>query len=168
MSKLIATFFYAGHLRPAPGTWGSLAALPAAWLIYLIAGPWGLLAGVILSYALGHWATGVETRGKDNHDPSEIVIDEVCGQWIALLPVAFGAARANVPIADLWPGWIAAFLFFRLFDITKWGPVGWADRKHGPTGVMLDDVFAGLMAAICVIALAWLAHAGFVANVNPA
>ncbi|SFS09972.1 phosphatidylglycerophosphatase A family protein [Yoonia litorea] len=160
MTHLIATFFYSGHLRPAPGTWGSLAALPAAWIIYIVAGPWGLLAGVLLSYALGLWATSVETRGKDNHDPSEIVIDEVCGQWIALLPVAFGAAQAGVTITALWPGWIAAFLLFRLFDITKWGPVGWADRMDGPTGVMLDDVFAGIMAAIGVMILAWLAHVG--------
>jgi len=162
MTHLIATFFYIGHMRPAPGTWGSFAALPAAWVIYALIGPWGLFAGVILSYALGVWATGVETRGKDNHDPSEIVIDEVCGQWIALLPVAFGAASAGVSITTLWPGWIAAFALFRLFDITKWGPVGWADRMHGPTGVMLDDVFAGLFAAIGVMALAWLAHVGFV------
>ena len=158
MTHLIATFFYAGHLRPAPGTWGSLAALPAALGIYVLAGPWGLLAGVILSYALGVWATGVETKGKDNHDPSEIVIDEVCGQWIALLPLAFGAARQDVSILALWPGWIAAFALFRLFDITKWGPVGWADRMHGPTGVMLDDVIAGIFAAIGVLILAALYH----------
>ena len=158
MTHLIATFFYVGHLRPAPGTWGSLAALPAALGIYLIAGPWGLVAGVVLSYVLGVWATGVETRGKDNHDPSEIVIDEVAGQWIALLPVAFGAAIRDVSITALWPGWVAAFLLFRLFDITKWGPVGWADRLHGPTGVMLDDVIAGVFAALGVVALAALFH----------
>ena len=158
MTHLIATFFYVGHLRPAPGTWGSLAALPAALGIYLIAGPWGLVAGVVLSYVLGVWATGVETRGKDNHDPSEIVIDEVAGQWIALLPVAFGAAIRDGSITALWPGWVAAFLLFRLFDITKWGPVGWADRLHGPTGVMLDDVIAGVFAALGVVALAALFH----------
>ncbi|WP_108814197.1 phosphatidylglycerophosphatase A family protein [Loktanella sp. Alg231-35] len=158
MTHLIATFFYVGHIRPAPGTWGSLAALPAGWAIYMLFGPWGLLAGVVLSYALGVWATGIETKGKDNHDPSEIVIDEVCGQWIALLPLAFGAARQDADILALWPGWIAAFALFRLFDITKWGPVGWADRMHGPTGVMLDDVIAGIFAAIGVIALAALYH----------
>lgn len=168
MTHLIATFFYVGHMRPAPGTWGSLAALPAGWVIYVLTGPWGLLAGVLLSYVLGVWATSVETKGKDNHDPSEIVIDEVCGQWIALLPVAFGAASADVAITDLWPGWIAAFVLFRLFDITKLGPVGWADRLHGPTGVMLDDVIAGIFAALGVLVLAWLAHLGFVAQVNPA
>lgn len=158
MTHLITTFFYVGHLRPAPGTWGSLAALPAAWVIYVLAGPWGLITGIILSYGLGVWATGVETKGKDNHDPSEIVIDEVCGQWIALLPLAFGAASRNVDILALWPGWITAFALFRLFDITKWGPIGWADRMHGPTGVMLDDVIAGIFAAIGVAALAALYH----------
>lgn len=158
MTHLIATFFYVGHIRPAPGTWGSFAALPAAWAIYIVAGPWGLVAGVIASYLLGVWATAAETKGKDNHDPSEIVIDEVCGQWIALLPLAFGAARQDVNILALWPGWIAAFALFRLFDITKWGPVGWADLMHGPTGVMLDDVIAGLFAAVGVVLLAALYH----------
>lgn len=158
MTHLIATFFYVGHIRPAPGTWGSFAALPAAWAIYIVAGPWGLVVGVIASYLLGVWATAAETKGKDNHDPSEIVIDEVCGQWIALLPLAFGAARQDVSILALWPGWIAAFALFRLFDITKWGPVGWADRMHGPTGVMLDDVIAGLFAAVGVVLLAALYH----------
>ncbi|HEV8033456.1 phosphatidylglycerophosphatase A [Yoonia sp.] len=168
MTHLIATFFYVGHIRPAPGTWGSLAALPAGWAIYTLFGPWGLIAGIVLSYVLGVWATGVETKGKDNHDPSEIVIDEVCGQWIALLPLAFGAARTDVDILLLWPGWVAAFALFRLFDITKWGPIGWADRMHGPTGVMLDDVIAGIFAAIGVLILAWIAHQGFLAQVNPA
>ena len=158
MTHLIATFFYVGHLRPAPGTWGSLAALPTGWAIYALFGPWGLIAGIVGSYALGVWATGVETRGKDNHDPSEIVIDEVCGQWIALLPLAFGAARQDVDILALWPGWIAAFALFRLFDITKWGPIGWADRMHGPTGGMLDDVIAGVFAALGVTALAAFYH----------
>ena len=158
MTHLIATFFYAGHLRPAPGTWGSLAALPAAWVIYVLTGPWGLVVGAVLSYVIGVWATGVETKGKDDHDPKEIVIDEVCGQWIAMLPIAFGAANNDVAITALWPGWIAAFLLFRLFDITKWGPIGWADRMHGPTGVMLDDVIAGIFAAIGVAVLAGIAH----------
>lgn len=158
MTHLIATFFYVGHMRPAPGTWGSLAALPFAWLIYILTGPWGLVVGVVISYVLGVWATEVETRGKDDHDPSEIVIDEVAGQWIALLPVAFGAQMMGVDITALWPGWIAAFALFRLFDITKWGPIGWADRMHGPTGVMLDDVIAGVFAAIVVIILAGLYH----------
>lgn len=162
MTHLIATFFYVGHIRPAPGTWGSLAALPAAWAVYVLSGPWGLAIGALTAFALGLWATAEETRGKDDHDPSEIVIDEVAGQWIALLPIAFGAARNDVAITDLWPGWIAAFVLFRFFDITKLGPIGWADRKNNAMGVMLDDVIAGIFAAIGVGVLAYLAHVGFV------
>ena len=158
MTHLIATFFYVGHLRPAPGTWGSLAALPVAYALVMLAGPWALVAGIVIAYVLGHWATGVETAGKADHDPSEIVIDEVAGQWIALLPVVFGAAMRDADLLALWPGWVAAFLLFRLFDITKWGPIGWADRMHGPTGVMLDDVIAGIFAALGVVALAALFH----------
>jgi phosphatidylglycerophosphatase A len=158
MTHLIATFFYVGHLRPAPGTWGSLAALPVAWALVTLAGPWALVAGIVLAYGLGVWATGVETAGKADHDPSEIVIDEVAGQWVALLPVVFGAAMRDADLLALWPGWVAAFLLFRLFDITKWGPIGWADRMNGPTGVMLDDVIAGVFAAVGVVALAALFH----------
>ncbi len=159
MTHLIATFFYVGHLRPAPGTWGSLAALPAAWVIYSIAGPWGFLLAIVAAFALGFWATREETRGKDDHDPSEIVIDEVVGQWIALLPVMFGASAAGASILALWPGWITAFVFFRLFDITKWGPIGWADRLDDAMGVMLDDVIAGAFAAIIVMIFAAGFHA---------
>ena len=158
MSKLIATFFFVGHLKPAPGTWGSLAALPAAYVIALNAGWPGLLICAIAAYFLGLWATKVETAGQENHDPSEIVIDEVVGQWIALLPVIFGAAYADVALLALWPGWIAAFALFRLFDITKPGPVGWADKRDDAVGVMLDDVIAGIIAAVCVIVLATIAH----------
>ena len=163
MSKLIATFFYVGYLRPAPGTWGSAAALPAAWLITALGGPWALVVAIVASYALGVWATGVETQGKDNHDPSEIVIDEVCGQWIALLPVAFGAAMTGTEVLALWPGIVSAFVFFRLFDITKWGPIGTADQLEGPTGVMLDDVIAGIFAAIVVVGFAAVAHLAIMA-----
>jgi phosphatidylglycerophosphatase A len=109
-------------------------------------------------FGLGWWATAVSTKGQTNHDPSEIVIDEVLGQWIALLPLAWGAARAGVPVEALWPGWVAAFILFRLFDIWKPGPVGWADRRQDALGVMLDDAIAGLLAAIGVMGLAALAH----------
>ena len=158
MSKLIATFFYAGHLKPAPGTWGSLAALPAAYVIALIGG-WPLLAlCAAIAYFAGLWATKVETTGKENHDPSEIVIDEVVGQWIALLPVIYGAALSGSNLLALWPGWIAAFALFRLFDITKPSLVGWADKRNDAVGVMLDDVIAGIMAAIGVLIMAALYH----------
>lgn len=161
MSHLIATFFYIGHLRPASGTWGSLAALPAAWAVYLYFGSWGVVAGVAVVFALGWWATIQDTKGSDDHDPSHIVIDEVAGQWIALLPVFFGADMMGVFALDLYPGWIAAFALFRLFDVWKPGPIGTADRRNDPLGVMLDDVIAGVFAAIGVIVLAAIGHLAF-------
>lgn len=168
MRQLFLSFCGTGYLKPAPGTWGSLAALPAAWLLVTLGGPYLLVFAMGLCFALGIAATQQEMDATGAHDPSWIVIDEVVGQWIALLPVAFGAARAGVSFFDLWPGVLTAFLAFRLFDIWKPGPVGWADRKDSATGVMLDDVIAGFLAALVVIALAYLAHRGFVANVNPA
>jgi len=161
MSHLIATFFYAGHLRPAPGTWGSLAALLVGYIIHMISGPMGLAMGIAVSFGVGWWATSVETAGKTDHDPSEIVIDEVAGQWIALLPVSIGAAHAGVPIGALWPGLLTAFALFRLFDIWKPGPVGWADRRGDALGVMLDDVIAGIFAAMGVGFFAYLSHGVF-------
>lgn len=158
MSRLIATFLGAGLLRPAPGTWGSLAAIPAAWALFWLGGWPALALGVVLSFLLGWWATAEETRGKADHDPSEIVVDEVAGQWIALLPVAIGATHAGVSFWALWPGVLTAFIAFRFFDITKLGPIGWADRLHTPLGVMLDDVIAGVFAAATVGLFAYLAH----------
>ncbi|RXV66595.1 phosphatidylglycerophosphatase A [Roseovarius sp. A46] len=161
MTHLIATFLYVGHLRPAPGTWGSLAALPMAWALHVLGGPVLLALGVLVAFVSGWWATALETQGKDDHDPSEIVIDEVAGQWLALLPVSVGAAHAGVAVTALWPGWVVAFVAFRLFDIWKPGPIGWADRRGDALGVMLDDILAGLAAALCVILGAWVAHGIF-------
>ncbi|MFK7881962.1 phosphatidylglycerophosphatase A, partial [Roseobacter sp.] len=92
---------------------------------------------------------------------SEIVVDELVGQWIALLPLSYAAWSMGIDILDMWPGWITAFALFRLFDILKPGPVGWADRRGDPLGVMLDDVIAGVFAAIGVLVLAGIAHGFF-------
>ncbi len=159
MSKLIATFFYVGHMRPAPGTWGSLAALPFAWIIITFTGIYGLIFACGAAYALGLWATKAETAGKANHDPSEIVIDEVVGMWIALLPIASIVTSRGLDALALWPGWITAFALFRLFDITKPWLVGWADKRDDATGVMLDDVIAGIFAALGVLLLGGFYHA---------
>lgn len=161
MSRFLATYFYIGLLRPAPGTWGSAAAIPAAWVIHSLWGFPAFAAATVLVFFVGWWATANATRGKDDHDPSEIVIDEVVGQWIALWPLSAGLWHMG---ADAWvfpyPGWVVGFLMFRLFDIWKPGPVGWADRRNDAFGVMFDDVIAGVMAAIVVFAAAAFAHKG--------
>ncbi|MGY6549281.1 MAG: phosphatidylglycerophosphatase A family protein [Roseinatronobacter sp.] len=157
-TRLIATFFGAGLLRPAPGTWGALAALPVAWALHSLGGFWLLALATVAVFFLGWWVTIAETRGLSDPDPSEIVIDEVAGQWLALWPVSLGAMLQGVPVLALWPGWIVAFLAFRAFDIWKPGPVGLADRMHTPLGVMLDDVIAGALAAMVVAVAAVIAH----------
>src|SRR5690606_19295261 len=95
--------------------------------------------------ALGWWALLRLPEAKA--DPSWVVVDEGAGQSIALaaLPVAGGIA-----------GVMLAFLLFRIFDVMKPGPVGWADRRKGATGVMLDDIIAGGMAAALLLAARWL------------
>jgi phosphatidylglycerophosphatase A len=159
MIAVITTFFGAGRLRPAPGTWGSLAALPAALGLFYLVGLWGFLALTVAVFFIGWLAIHIHTQGAEDHDPSYIVIDEVAGQWIALWPVMIGASHVGTDITALWPGWVAAFVFFRLFDITKPGPVGWADRRGDALGVMLDDVIAGVFAAVGVVILGGLSHA---------
>ncbi|MEM7076787.1 MAG: phosphatidylglycerophosphatase A [Pseudomonadota bacterium] len=161
-ARLVATAFGLGLLRPAPGTWGSLGALPLALCLHLAGGPVLLALATAGIFLVGWWVTHVATRGMEDHDPSEIVIDEVAGQLCALWPVSIGAAMAGAPVLALWPGWIAGFLLFRVFDIWKPGPVGWADRRHDALGVMLDDIFAGVMAALGVAVLAAVAHGVFV------
>ena len=157
-SRLVVTLFGVGLLRPAPGTWGSAAALLLAFPILWGGGPWLLVAMIVAAVLLAFWAIPRAAAPSGVEDPPEVVIDEVAGQWIALLPVVFGAWSNGVAYGALWPGWVAAFLLFRLFDVWKPGPVGWADRRPGASGVLLDDLVAGLLAALGVALLAGLAH----------
>lgn len=160
MSRMIAIFFGAGLLRPAPGTWGSAVAIVLGLAIDWCFGVFGLLAATVAVTAAGFWACGRELADRPGDDPSEFVIDEVAGQWVALLFPAF--AFWNRGIEDwavaAYPGWVAAFLFFRLFDIWKPWLVGRADARHDAIGVMLDDLWAGLFAGLAVMVAAGVAH----------
>ncbi|MEX0368048.1 MAG: phosphatidylglycerophosphatase A [Ruegeria sp.] len=157
-AQLIGTVCGVGYLRPGPGTWGSAAALPLAWGLHVL-GEFPLLALATLAVFFGGlWATKVMTAGQEDHDPSEIVIDEVAGQFIAIWAVSYPAWVYGIEVTALWPGWVAGFVLFRLFDIFKPGPVGWADRRGDALGVMLDDVIAGVFAAVGVLILAGISH----------
>lgn len=158
LASVIATVGGIGYLRPAPGTWGSLAALPLAYGLHQLGGFPLLATATLICTVIGIWATAEMTKGQSNHDPSEIVIDEVAGQWLAIWAISYPAWAHDISITALWPGWVTAFVLFRLFDIWKPGPVGWADRKEGPVGVMMDDIIAGFLAALGVIALAGFSH----------
>lgn len=138
---LLATWFGAGLLKPAPGTWGSLATLPFGLGLYIYFGFDAVLIFTVLVTLVGYWAaTGFEnTTGI--HDDKRIVIDEVAGQSLALLPVLYFSGLS-------WMLIVLAFVFFRVFDILKPWPVSFFDQKvSGALGVMADDIVAGLYAA---------------------
>lgn len=159
-ARLIATWFGAGLLRPAPGTWGSLAAILMGWVIVRYQGFPALVAATAAVTALGFWACDRLLSDRPGEDPSEIVIDEVAGQWLAFLFPAAGFWFRGWEGWLPWPAPLAAFLFFRLFDIRKPWAVGRADRRGDPAGVMLDDLWAGLYAGLACIVAAGLWHGG--------
>ena len=137
----VATFFGIGYLKPGPGTWGSVAAVllwatfaftlhPSALTLTL-----ALLIGIVVATALGIPAATIVERESGRTDPGFVVIDEVIGQWIALLGSPFD-----------WRHGLIALVLFRLFDITKPFPVRRLERLPGGWGIVFDDVAAGLYA----------------------
>ena len=149
LAHMLATWFGAGFLPKAPGTWGSLAALPLAWLLLEYGGILVLALATLLFFALGVWASGIYLRSTHGEDPSEVVIDEVVGQWLTIL-----AFVRFTPFADNLILYALAFAAFRLFDIWKPPPIGLAERRlDGGFGIMADDVIAALYAALAGVAL---------------
>lgn len=147
LATLTALWFGAGLLRPAPGTWGSLVALALGCGLWWF-DPLALYAGAALTAVGGVWAADAYERGAGRHDAPEVVIDEVAGQWVALAALPLAGAALTLQ------GAAAAFLLFRLFDIWKPGPIGWADRRlSGGLGVMVDDLLAGAAAGAILWAL---------------
>jgi len=137
----IATWFGCGLMKPAPGTWGTIGALPFGIFILALGGIPALAVAIGLICVVGHWAAGRFEEQVGEHDSGAIVVDEVAGMWIALIPTAL-----SIPYV------IAAFLLFRFFDILKPGPISWADKKlPGAFGVMVDDVIAGIFAALILV-----------------
>lgn len=137
----MATFFGSGLLKPAPGTWGSVAAL-LLWAAYAwVARPSAfalnavLVIGIVIVIALGVPAATIAERESGGHDPGFVVIDEVAGQWIALL---------GCP-GD-WSHALICLVLFRLFDITKPPPARQLERLPAGWGIVFDDVAAGLYA----------------------
>ncbi len=139
IAHTLSTWFGLGLIPPCPGTWGSLAALPMAWIIVMFFGHSSLIIACLLVTILGLWSSEVYARSSANKDPSEVIIDEVAGQWIALLflPLSLKA-------------YLISFGFFRLFDILKPWPISFCDQKlKGGLGIMADDIVAGFAALLC-------------------
>ncbi len=156
-SWIIATWFGSGLLPKAPGTWGSLAAIPFAYIISVYTCPYALIFGTVALFFIGIWASDKIEKSAQIKDPGFIVVDEVVGQWIAMLPLPFLYSLLNSDTFYLYFAVIAAvaFITFRVFDIWKPWPVNYVDKNvHGGYGIMLDDVIAGMYALIITSALA--------------
>jgi phosphatidylglycerophosphatase A len=125
-----------------PGTWGSLAALPCAAALQWAGGPWALGAASLLVAVAGVWVAGRYAAVRGGDDPQEVVIDEVAGQWLALLPLALEPLHYAV-----------GFAAFRLLDTAKPWPIRRLERLPGGLGIMADDLAAGAGAAALGYAL---------------
>tara|TARA_B100000809_G_scaffold266793_1_gene331620 strand:+ start:3508 stop:4023 length:516 start_codon:yes stop_codon:yes gene_type:complete len=141
--------FGSGLAPKAPGTFGTLAAVP----IYVLIQDWSLwfyLPFVLLTYAIGVWFCDRSSKDLGVHDHGGIVWDEMVGYWLTMLLAPKG-----------WLWILLGFVLFRVFDIFKPWPIGPVDEKiHGGMGIMLDDVLAAVYAGIGVQALAWYFQAG--------
>ena len=153
-ATLTATFFGIGRLRPGPGTWASLAAA-LIWLFLSRIIPSHLQTPVLAALALFAVAIGIPAatavaRAHASKDPQLVVIDEVAGQWIALL---------FAPVA--WKTLLAGFILFRGFDILKPPPIRQLEQLPEGTGIVLDDVAAGILA---LVVMQLLLHFGLLSN----
>ena len=136
---IIATGFYSGYAPIAPGTFGSLVALPIHFLLIRLA-PLYYFSALGLIFVVAVITAGGAEKIIDRPDPGIIVIDEIIGMLITLI---------NSP-ANIWV-WFLGFFIFRFFDILKPFPVNWFDQKiHGGTGIVMDDVMAGIYSLICL------------------
>lgn len=135
---MIAAGFGVGYAPVAAGTVASVVAVLSG-AVLLLWSPVALAAAALLATAGGWWAVrAAHIQG----DPGWVVIDEFAGQWLTMLALA----------TPSWEGLLGAFVLFRLFDVTKLGPVGWADRQHGANGIMADDLIAGITAGALLYA----------------
>lgn len=157
LNKLISTFFYVGFLRPAPGTWGSIAGIILAYILLISISFLTFCLIVLFTILIGFWSTkNYIKKNSVKSDPSEVVIDEVIGQWIAILPLVYVLKVDEFSNEGLWFVWLWAFVSFRFFDIVKLGLIGWADNLDGAWGVLLDDILAGIAAGLTVSVLVLL------------
>ncbi len=139
IALIFSSWFGTGLMRMAPGTFGTLAAAPPVIIVNYL----GTIYSIILLIALiplSLWASSVSQQLLGKDDPPEVVIDEASGLLVGVFLIPFSLL-----------GFTLAFLLFRLFDILKPYPIGMIDKRvKGGTGIVLDDIVAGIYANICV------------------
>lgn len=134
LAEILATFFYVGRAPKAPGTFGSLAALPFAWWLWALPSFWAWTLIAVI-FGVGCWAAENVIRRTGTQDHQSIVLDEAVGIFVT----------ASI-VERTYVAYLCAFLVFRFFDILKPPPIRWVDRKvKGGFGTMLDDLVAALI-----------------------
>jgi phosphatidylglycerophosphatase A len=142
VARVVATWFGCGLAPKAPGTVGTLGAIPL-YLLVSMQGRVGVALAALATTALGIWASSVVAREVGLKDPQIVVVDEVAGFLVTMLPVA----RAS------WPAVLCGFVLFRALDITKPWPVRRLERLPGGWGIVMDDVAAGAIGAAAMASL---------------
>jgi len=142
ISTVIASVCGIGYFPVASGTVMSIVAMPFAIWIARAGGGFAVIGASLIAFLIGIWACGDHVRATGREDPSECVIDELAGQWLACAGISLGFGAGSAAEFAL------AFLLFRLFDILKPWPISAAEKLPGGLGVMADDMVAGLAAAI--------------------
>jgi len=145
LAILLATVGYVGHFPVAPGTAGSVAAMPLFFLLRMAGSPALEVAAILVLLAAGCWAGSVAEAHYARTDPGYVVLDEVVGMLVTLL---------LVPVSAL--GALVGFFLFRLFDIVKPFPARQCERLHGGVGIMTDDVVAGIYANLALRLIIWI------------
>jgi phosphatidylglycerophosphatase A len=135
LAYLVATAGNVGRIPFVPGTFGTLAAVPLAYLVARADRPWVFLAAVATATVAGVWAAGVVERQEERTDPTLVVVDEVAG---FLVTMAFLPATPCLLLGG--------FLLFRVLDVLKPPPAGWAEKLPGGFGIMADDLIVGVYA----------------------
>ena len=147
IALIIATYFGLGLSPKAPGTVGSIGTIPLAFALAYFFGAYGIIVAAIPIAIIGIYATDILIKDKEEKDPGKVVVDEVVGQLLAFMFVADSLYHST----QNWWLYLVGLAAFRFFDICKMGPVKWFDSKmKNAVGVMMDDVCAGLMAAVVV------------------
>jgi phosphatidylglycerophosphatase A len=148
LAVFVASFGYVGYFPFAPGTAGSLAALPLFALIRWSGLPWIELAAIVVVFAVGVWAASGTEVALGRKDPGIVVIDEVLGMLITL---------AVMPLSI--SGIVLGFLFFRVLDVIKPYPAAQLEHLHGGLGIMADDAVAGIYSHLALRVCVWLVPA---------
>jgi phosphatidylglycerophosphatase A len=149
VAKFLATCFFVGNIKKAPGTFGTLAGMVLIYPFFQLFSFYDLQYLISGTFVLGLIATRIYTAKIKIADPKEVVIDEVVGVWICLFMIKYYIPNFNQELV-----FSLSFVFFRFFDIVKPFPISYFDKTlKNPFGVMFDDVLAGIFAGISIIIL---------------